>query len=81
MLFIQCPPVNDRLGRRWTLRIATVIYIAGILGQGLCNGNLSGLYASRFISGLGIGPLSIVPPINIAEVLFHTYVVYTAFYH
>ncbi|KAE8396373.1 hypothetical protein BDV23DRAFT_168187 [Aspergillus alliaceus] len=44
-LFIQCSPINDRLGRRWTFRIATVVYIAG----------------------LGIGPLSIVPPVYIIE--------------
>ncbi|OOO08332.1 General substrate transporter [Aspergillus oryzae] len=64
---LGCSPINDRFGRRWTLRIATVIYIAGVLGQGLCGGNLSGLYASRFIAGLGIGPLSIVPPVYITE--------------
>ncbi|GAB1197814.1 hypothetical protein APSETT444_007117 [Aspergillus pseudonomiae] len=65
---LGCSPINDRFGRRWTLRIATVIYIAGVLGQGLCGGNLSGLYASRFIAGLGIGPLSIVPPVYITEI-------------
>lgn len=69
----QCPPINDRFGRLPTLRIATVIYIAGILGQGLCNGNVSGLYASRLISGLGMGPLTIIPPIYITEVLIYTY--------
>ncbi|KAE8420099.1 hypothetical protein BDV36DRAFT_281668 [Aspergillus pseudocaelatus] len=65
---LGCSPINDRFGRRWTLRIATVIYIAGVLGQGLCGGNISGLYASRFIAGLGIGPLSIVPPVYITEI-------------
>ena len=65
---VQCPRINDRLGRRWTFRLSTLIYIAGILGQGLCNGNLSGLYASRFIAGLGLGVLTIVPPIYISEV-------------
>ncbi|KAE8167669.1 hypothetical protein BDV40DRAFT_312124 [Aspergillus tamarii] len=65
---LGCSPINDRFGRRWTLRIATVIYIAGVLGQGLSGGNLSGLYASRFIAGLGIGPLSIVPPVYITEI-------------
>ncbi|RAK80805.1 putative transporter [Aspergillus fijiensis CBS 313.89] len=65
---LGCSPVNDQLGRRWTLRIFTLVYLAGILGQGLCHGNLSGLYASRFIAGLGIGPLSIVPPVYITEI-------------
>ncbi|GKZ84046.1 hypothetical protein AnigIFM56816_009365 [Aspergillus niger] len=65
---LGCPRINDRLGRRWTFRLSTLIYIAGILGQGLCNGNLSGLYASRFIAGLGLGVLTIVPPIYISEI-------------
>ncbi|GAQ46478.1 sugar transporter [Aspergillus niger] len=65
---LGCPRINDRFGRRWTFRLSTLIYIAGILGQGLCNGNLSGLYASRFIAGLGLGVLTIVPPIYISEI-------------
>ncbi|KAE8381742.1 hypothetical protein BDV26DRAFT_301015 [Aspergillus bertholletiae] len=65
---LGCSPINDRFGRRWTLRIATMIYIAGVLGQGFFNGNLPGLYVSRFIAGLGIGPLSIVPPVYITEI-------------
>lgn len=44
--------------------------MAGILGQGLCNGNLSGLYASRVIAGMGIGVTTIVPPVYIAEVCY-----------
>ncbi|PWY71423.1 hypothetical protein BO83DRAFT_399663 [Aspergillus eucalypticola CBS 122712] len=65
---LGCPRINDRFGRRWTFRLSTLIYIAGILGQGLCNGNMSGLYASRFIAGLGLGVLTIVPPIYISEI-------------
>ncbi|KAL3484911.1 hypothetical protein BJX62DRAFT_248083 [Aspergillus germanicus] len=61
-------PINDRIGRRWTLRLGTLIYIAGILGQGLCNGNLGGLYASRVVSGMGIGVTTIVPPVYISEI-------------
>ncbi|KAH8645927.1 MFS quinate transporter [Tricladium varicosporioides] len=65
---LGCTYFNDRLGRRWALRGATAIYIAGILGQGLCNGNLSGLYASRFVAGIGIGVTTIVPPTYISEI-------------
>ncbi|KAL2835478.1 hypothetical protein BJY01DRAFT_238805 [Aspergillus pseudoustus] len=61
-------PINDRIGRRWTLRLGTLVYIAGILGQGLCNGNLGGLYTSRVISGMGIGVTTIVPPVYISEI-------------
>lgn len=48
-----------------------MVYIAGILGQGLCAGSLSGLYASRFISGIGIGVTTVVPPMYISEVGTH----------
>ncbi|KAL5344042.1 hypothetical protein BJX70DRAFT_405219 [Aspergillus crustosus] len=61
-------PISDRVGRRWTLRIGTIVYIAGVLGQGLCDGNLGGLYASRVITGMGIGVTTIVPPVYISEI-------------
>ncbi|KAL3464483.1 hypothetical protein BJX64DRAFT_275699 [Aspergillus heterothallicus] len=61
-------PINDRIGRRWTLRLGTLVYIAGVLGQGLCNGSLGGLYASRVVSGMGIGVTTIVPPVYISEI-------------
>ncbi|CBF82158.1 uncharacterized protein ANIA_10658 [Aspergillus nidulans FGSC A4] len=61
-------PINDRVGRRWTLRLGTLVYIAGVLGQGLSGGSLAGLYASRVISGMGIGVTTIVPPVYISEI-------------
>ncbi|KAL4864292.1 hypothetical protein BDV12DRAFT_189027 [Aspergillus spectabilis] len=61
-------PISDRVGRRWTLRLGTLVYIAGVLGQGLCGGNLGRLYASRIITGMGIGVTTIVPPIYISEI-------------
>ncbi|KAK9855054.1 hypothetical protein MYU51_003445 [Penicillium brevicompactum] len=63
-----CLPLNDRFGRRFTLRVATLVYIAGVLGQGLCGGNMSGLYASRFIAGIGIGATTVVPSVYISEI-------------
>lgn len=50
--------------------IATVFYMAGILGQGLNGGSLSGMYASRFIAGIGIGVTTVIPPMYITEVSF-----------
>ncbi|RAH52265.1 sugar transporter [Aspergillus piperis CBS 112811] len=65
---LLCLPFNDRIGRRWTMRLSTLVYISGVLGQGLCSGNLSGLYASRLIAGLGVGGLTVTPPMYISEV-------------
>lgn len=64
----QCLPLNDRFGRKCALALATLVYIAGVLGQGLNGGSLSGMYASRFITGIGIGGTTVVPPIYISEV-------------
>lgn len=41
--------------------------MAGVLGQGLNGGSLSGMYASRFIAGIGIGATTVVPPMYITE--------------
>ncbi|PWY94335.1 general substrate transporter [Aspergillus sclerotioniger CBS 115572] len=65
---LACLPFNDRIGRRWTMRLSTLVYVGGILGQGLCNGNLAGLYVSRLISGLGVGGMTVTPPMYISEI-------------
>ena len=60
--------LNQLYGRLWSLRFFTLIYMAGVIGQACSNGNLGALYASRFISGIGIGATTVMPPIYIAEV-------------
>ncbi|GAA5899583.1 hypothetical protein JCM6882_001156 [Rhodosporidiobolus microsporus] len=60
--------IVDRLGRLNALRVATLFYAAGIIGQALSNGNLSALYASRFIGGMGIGGTTVISPMYLAEV-------------
>ncbi|KAI7698923.1 hypothetical protein KC353_g16719, partial [Hortaea werneckii] len=44
---LSCTWLNTRMGRRRVLQLFTVIYIAGILGQTLCDGSLGGMYGSR----------------------------------
>ncbi|OJK01722.1 hypothetical protein ASPACDRAFT_51486 [Aspergillus aculeatus ATCC 16872] len=65
---LACLPVNDRLGRKWSLRLSTLIYAAGVAGQALSKGNLSAFYASRFIAGLGGGGITVVPSMYISEI-------------
>ncbi|KAI1393114.1 general substrate transporter [Hypoxylon trugodes] len=65
---IFCIHLTTILGRRLAFQIFTVVYIAGVLGQTFSNGNLSGLYASRFIAGMGIGVTTILPSIYLAEI-------------
>jgi len=60
--------INDRVGRRWSLRIYFGIWIAGQLIATLSHGNKGALYTARFISGLGIGPLTVTGPMSIVEI-------------
>lgn len=59
--------LNDRLGRLWSFRFYTLIYIIGQLISTF-SPNLACLYASRIITGLGIGSLSATAPMSIAEI-------------
>lgn len=65
---LACVNLVQRLGRKNTMLIFTVVYVAGIFGQTFSNGSLSGLYASRFIAGLGIGTTTVLPSIYLTEV-------------
>lgn len=65
---LACVYLTQRLGRRLTFQMLTLIYIAGVLGQTFSNGNLGALYASRVIAGIGIGATTVIPSIYIAEV-------------
>lgn len=66
---LACSWLTQRLGRKWTMQIFTVIYIAGILGQTFSGGHLTGLYVSRLVSGFGIGGTTVLPSIYISEVI------------
>ncbi|ELQ33394.1 quinate permease [Pyricularia oryzae Y34] len=65
---LACVYLTQRLGRRLTFQMLTLIYIAGVLGQTFSNGNLGALYASRVIAGIGIGATTVIPSIYIAEI-------------
>ncbi|KAF5681226.1 quinate transporter [Fusarium heterosporum] len=65
---LGCVWLTQRLGRTRTFQFFTVIYMAGIFGQTFSNGNLGALYASRVISGIGIGATTVLPSVYIAEI-------------
>jgi MFS family permease len=65
---LACVNLVQVWGRKNTMLVFTVIYIAGIFGQTFANGNLSAMYASRFIAGIGIGTTTVLPSIYITEV-------------
>lgn len=65
---LACVWVTQRLGRKLTYQLFTLVYIAGVLGQTFSKGNLGALYATRVITGIGIGTTTVLPSIYIAEV-------------
>ncbi|GJC79071.1 quinate permease [Colletotrichum liriopes] len=67
---LACVKLTEKLGRKMTMQIFTVVYIAGILGQTFASGSLAGLYISRIVSGVGIGATTVLPPIYISELHF-----------
>lgn len=58
--------INDRIGRLWSFRLYTTVWIIGQLVATFSPGS-SALYASRIISGLGIGSLSVTGTVSIVE--------------
>jgi len=60
-------PTADRFGRRWTIFIGAVVFL---LGGALQTGAplVSYLQAGRFISGLGVGFLTMIIPLYQAEI-------------
>lgn len=59
--------LNDSIGRRWGFRLYTMIWIIGQL-VAVASPTLAGLYASRIISGLGMGALTVIGPMSIVEI-------------
>ena len=59
--------LNDILGRRWSFRLYTMIWIIGQM-VATASPTLAGLYASRIISGLGMGALTVIGPMSIVEI-------------
>ena len=59
--------INDRLGRLWSYRLYIAVWIVGQFTASF-SPSAAGLYASRIISGLGLGALSVVGPMSIVEI-------------
>ncbi|RLV93260.1 hypothetical protein JA1_002578 [Spathaspora sp. JA1] len=64
---LSAPIFSDRIGRRWTLIISTmIVFNIGIVLQTVATGN-EVMIAGRAIAGLGVGLISAVVPLYIAE--------------
>ncbi|CAK7212899.1 hypothetical protein SBRCBS47491_001620 [Sporothrix bragantina] len=59
--------INDRIGRLWSYRLYALIYMIGLVVAITAPG-LAGLNASRIVTGIGIGALTVTGPMATAEI-------------
>lgn len=59
--------LNDRYGRRYTLMGFSVIFLIGAAIQTAAFHSIGQIYAGRVIAGLGVGGMSSVTPVFVAE--------------
>jgi sugar porter (SP) family MFS transporter len=59
--------ISDRFGRRVTLRLLSVLFIAGALGTAVAPG-IDFMIAARFLLGIAVGGGSATVPVFIAEI-------------
>ncbi|KAI9318636.1 general substrate transporter [Dichotomocladium elegans] len=57
----------DKLGRKWSIVLAALIFTIGG-GLQITGMDLDMLYVGRFIAGLGVGGLSMLVPVYVAEI-------------
>lgn len=60
--------LNDTLGRLWSMRLYTAVWIVGQIIATFSNGSLAALYIARVISGLGIGAHTVTGPLSLVEI-------------
>lgn len=60
--------LNDTLGRLWSMRLYTTIWIVGQIIATFSNGSLVALYFARVIAGLGIGAHTVTGPLSLVEI-------------
>ncbi|KAJ5491229.1 hypothetical protein N7539_002796 [Penicillium diatomitis] len=59
--------INDRLGRRYSLMIFTVVFLVGAAIQVGAHHEIGMIYGGRVIAGLGIGGMSSITPVFVSE--------------
>lgn len=59
--------INDRIGRRYSLMIFSVIFLVGAAIQVGAHHEVGVIYGGRVIAGLGIGGMSSITPVFVSE--------------
>lgn len=58
----------DAVGRRVCALIACIVFMVGVIVQA-CTENKDYVFAGRFVTGLGVGSLSMIVPLYNAELV------------
>lgn len=66
--YLACVNIIQIFGRERIMLGFTVVYIVGVFDQAFFTGNLSALYASRFIAGIIIGATTVLPSVCLTEI-------------
>ncbi|RAL14472.1 sugar porter family MFS transporter [Aspergillus homomorphus CBS 101889] len=64
---IAAAPLNERIGRRYSLMIFSVIFLIGAAVQVSSLHAIGQIYGGRVIAGLGIGGMSSITPVFVSE--------------
>ncbi|KAI9042779.1 sugar porter family MFS transporter [Aspergillus affinis] len=59
--------LNDRLGRRYSLMVFTMVFLVGAALQVGAHHEIGLIYAGRVVAGLGIGGMSSITPVYVGE--------------
>lgn len=59
--------INDRLGRRYSLMIFSLVFLVGAALQVGAHHKIGMIYGGRVIAGLGIGGMSSITPVFVSE--------------
>jgi MFS family permease len=59
--------LNDRFGRRYSLMGFAMVFLVGAAVQTAAKHHIGQIYAGRVIAGLGIGGMSSITPVFVAE--------------
>ncbi|KAF8514837.1 putative high-affinity glucose transporter of the major facilitator superfamily [Hysterangium stoloniferum] len=61
-------PLSEKIGRKGALLVVSIVFLVGASVQVAGTGKLSYFYSGRFLSGLGVGAMSMLGPTYVAEV-------------
>ncbi|KAH0373958.1 general substrate transporter, partial [Aureobasidium melanogenum] len=64
---LAAPWLNERLGRRYSLMIFSLIFMVGAAVQTGASHAIGTIYGGRVIAGLGIGGMSAITPVFVSE--------------